>query len=589
MSQLHSETIRRAKEVSKGQSIAPPEALQLVRALKKERAFGYARKLLAEARKDPQVLNDPPLRRKFAQEHALCTYKDPDLQPDQKLDQALMILQVEDNPTTSVDQETLGLAGSIYKQKWQRDAQRQHLIRSLAYYYKGYRQKVEGDYGYTGINAAFVLDVLAQQEALEASQAGTDSGIAEMRQEEAKRIREDIVSVLPGLVDVPANKWLSTTWWFLVTVGEAYFGLERYNEALTWLKKATALPDVADWEREATARQLAWLAQLKHNGSTTTEDSQAWKVLQEFLGHNFAAARSVLTGKVGLALSGGGFRAALFHIGVLAKLAELDMLRHVEVLSCVSGGAIIGAHYYLEVRQLMHTKTDREMTRDDYVAIVQRIERDFLAGVQRNIRTRVAAEWTTNLKMLLLPNYSRTMRAGELYEREIFAKVDHGGKDKVRWLNELKIQPKGETAPFLPKDHNWRRNAKVPILILNATTLNTGHNWQFTATWMGEPPSGVDSEVDGNDRLRRMYYEDAPSQHRKVRLGHAVAASACVPGLFEPLALAKLYPNKVVRLVDGGVHDNQGIVGLLDQAALCCWSATRAGKWIRRIIPATVS
>ncbi|MCP5188758.1 MAG: hypothetical protein H6991_13405, partial [Pseudomonadales bacterium] len=36
-------------------------------------------------------------------------------------------------------------------------------------------------------------------------------------------------------------------------------------------------------------------------------------------------------GKLGLALSGGGFRAALFHIGVLARLAECDLLRHVAV------------------------------------------------------------------------------------------------------------------------------------------------------------------------------------------------------------------------------------------------------------------
>ena len=38
----------------------------------------------------------------------------------------------------------------------------------------------------------------------------------------------------------------------------------------------------------------------------------------------------IFLGKVGLGLSGGGFRASLFHIGVLARLAELDILRHVE-------------------------------------------------------------------------------------------------------------------------------------------------------------------------------------------------------------------------------------------------------------------
>jgi predicted acylesterase/phospholipase RssA len=103
------------------------------------------------------------------------------------------------------------------------------------------------------------------------------------------------------------------------------------------------------------------------------------------------------------------------------------------------------------------------------------------------------------------------------------------------------------------------------MLILNATTLNTGHNWQFTASWMGEPPVAINTEVDGNYRLRRMYYEDAPSSHQQIRLGHAVAASACVPGLFEPIVLDQLYEDITVRLVDGGVHDNQGIMGLLEQ------------------------
>jgi hypothetical protein len=36
-----------------------------------------------------------------------------------------------------------------------------------------------------------------------------------------------------------------------------------------------------------------------------------------------------------------------------------------------------------------------------------------------------------------------------------------------------------------------------------------------------------------------------------------------VPGLFPPLAIDGLYPDTVVQLVDGGVHDNQGIQGLL--------------------------
>jgi predicted acylesterase/phospholipase RssA len=126
---------------------------------------------------------------------------------------------------------------------------------------------------------------------------------------------------------------------------------------------------------------------------------------------------SAFAGKIGLALSGGGFRAALFHIGVLARLAECVLLRRIEYFSCVSGGSIIGAHFYLELRKLLTEKPDDAITRADYVQIVQKVEKDFLDGVQRNIRTRVAAEWLTNLKMIFLPNYSRTIRVGELCRR----------------------------------------------------------------------------------------------------------------------------------------------------------------------------
>ena len=83
---------------------------------------------------------------------------------------------------------------------------------------------------------------------------------------------------------------------------------------------------------------------------------------------------------------------------------------------------------------------------------------------------------------------------------------------------------------------------------------------------MGEPPISARSSVDCNDLLRRMYYlADAPDPYKKVRLGMAVSASACVPGLFDPVEMEGLYPRRSVRLVDGGVHDNQGVAGLLEQ------------------------
>ena len=44
-----------------------------------------------------------------------------------------------------------------------------------------------------------------------------------------------------------------------------------------------------------------------------------------------------------LALSGGGYRAALFHLGFLRRMNEIDLLRQVDAISSVSGGSIINA------------------------------------------------------------------------------------------------------------------------------------------------------------------------------------------------------------------------------------------------------
>ena len=48
--------------------------------------------------------------------------------------------------------------------------------------------------------------------------------------------------------------------------------------------------------------------------------------------------------KITLALSGGGFRATVFHLGVLARLAEESKLEEVNYLSTVSGGSLSAGH-----------------------------------------------------------------------------------------------------------------------------------------------------------------------------------------------------------------------------------------------------
>ena len=44
--------------------------------------------------------------------------------------------------------------------------------------------------------------------------------------------------------------------------------------------------------------------------------------------------------KLGLALSGGGFRATVFHLGVLDRLAAENLLESVSFMSTVSGCSI---------------------------------------------------------------------------------------------------------------------------------------------------------------------------------------------------------------------------------------------------------
>jgi predicted acylesterase/phospholipase RssA len=569
-------SVTQALEILRGRQAEPREMLELANKLKAETRFSYARRLLARASNHESISRDKKLREEIFQQLALCTYKDQDLPVDDRLDRALGILnQIADFDTTT-DQETLGLIGSIFKRKWEVDNQRQNLERSLFYYLRGYEQGPVNDQGYTGINAAFDLDQLASLEEGEAEKASKSSKAAAERRARAQAIRQDIVDQVGPLIRDPGHQWVSDQWWYYATMAEAHFGLQNYEEAVQWITDGQkAAGRTFEWEMESCARQLAALARLQDDQQLQGEDfafTPAWAALEKAFGAD-AVPRTAFVGKIGLALSGGGFRASLYHLGVLAQLAELDVLRSVEVVSCVSGGSILGAHYYLKVRDLLQNKTDEQITREDYIRIVHEMIDEFVCGVQQNIRMRVAVNPLKNLKMFWSKDYSRTTRIAELYERCLYARIKDGGEAQDRWLNGLTIAPLTKAADgttlkdlnFAPKYQNWRRDAKVPILVLNAATLNTGHTWQFTASWMGEAPAGIDSEIDGNDRLRRLYYPDAPKHYQKVRLGQAVGASACVPGLFEPLSFDHLYPNRIIRLVDGGVCDNQGIASLLEQ------------------------
>jgi NTE family protein len=282
-------------------------------------------------------------------------------------------------------------------------------------------------------------------------------------------------------------------------------------------------------------------------------------------------------GALGLALSGGGHRAAFFHIGVLARLAELGRLRGIEVISTVSGGSMVGAAYYLYVKKLLETTPNAQITDQHYVEVVKQLEAHYRQAMAKNLRGLALANYFKNY-WLVMPNYSRTNRIAEVLEKEFYRPII-GGSGPID-LDELRIEPLDDNGNklenFDPRtDRRKLDTAPAPILLMNATTLNTGHSFRFEATWIGEPEltSVENADVDKNSRFVRWRRNYLPEDQRKT-LGIAVASSGCFPGGLAPVAIKGMYgkladqPDKkwrfVLKLVDGGVRDNQGIDALLE-------------------------
>lgn len=271
--------------------------------------------------------------------------------------------------------------------------------------------------------------------------------------------------------------------------------------------------------------------------------------------------------RLGLALSGGGFRASLFHAGVLARLAECGTLRRVEVISTVSGGSILGAYFYLHLKWLLEDPR-REPDDDAYVKLVHEMQQSFLAAVQKNLRSRMFINPWKNL-LLALPRYSRSDRIGDLYDKYLYnpAWQRGGSKREGRYANLVAKQIRMEE---LTIDRSVHPGATCPVLVVNATSLNTGHNWRFRVGGMGEERPGdpymaeVAARIDKNTLLEAGEYGALAGRLGLFPLGKAVAASACVPGMFTPLSITGMYEGFRVQLVDGGVQDNQGIQALFD-------------------------
>jgi len=467
------------------------------------------------------------------QKLALYIYKDHSLPSIFKFNKAIQELTSHDAIATSNNCESLGLMGAIYKRIWQFDHQFKNLILSRYYYRRGYlswkeyllkenktTEDVQKDDGYTSINYAYINELMAVEKLEEHGKiTGAGQSISE-RLIESEIVRKFIIGqfVIDPNAENPSLKEKDYANWILATLAEAYFGLRKYKQALQFVSQYLTAVANKPWEIKTFSQQIYSNAYLQASlkkfyetclPSKDDDNNQTLKrisneidtdgirlCLTALTGASSAAVVPEIKkgGKLGLALSGGGFRASLFHIGVLAALAEKDELKNVEVLSCVSGGSIIGAYYYIKLKQLFETKTDKQIAeeKDCYIKIVQEIEKEFLEGVQKNLRVRIFSNLASNFKMLLDKKYSRTHRLGELYEEHLYKKIFK--KDGYIYMSDLFITPAGSDKNFDISTDNWQRQNKIPQLVLNATSVNTGHNWQFTASWMGEPPGAVEDE-----------------------------------------------------------------------------------------------
>jgi NTE family protein len=226
-----------------------------------------------------------------------------------------------------------------------------------------------------------------------------------------------------------------------------------------------------------------------------------------------------LSMRLGLALSGGGFRAGIFHLGLLLRLADQDLLEEVSGLSTVSGGSLA---------------VSLIMTRS---GMCWPGSKDFREKVFPEAR-RVF----TNVDLLTL---GVGLRGALRYRSKLVT-------DRAAVLADSLTRNWGVTSTLYQLPDN-------PVWWINTTSLETGKNWRFSKREMGDWQFG------------RHY-------NPRFRLSDAAAASAGVPyaigalkfhlpsdGWFKtdpatgrPLArIAR--PTPTVRLWDGGAYENLGL------------------------------
>lgn len=235
--------------------------------------------------------------------------------------------------------------------------------------------------------------------------------------------------------------------------------------------------------------------------------------------------------RIGLAFSGGGYRAAAYHIGVLRTLNRLGILDKVDVISSVSGGSIVAAYYALHKS-------------DGYDAF----EKSFIQELQHSsLKAVYRTGWSLLILMAVLFLVAPFYVSG-------FANIIIMLIGVAFFFWQYKLLPwscfiERQYIKHFFGDATLKDLPKQPLVAINATDVETGTLFTFSRNKMS---------------CYRYTYCQEPTKFKgeNFPVSRAVMASSCVPHLFPPVKIDKAYqegkiqPNVV--LVDGGLYDNQG-------------------------------
>ncbi|MCK4576367.1 patatin-like phospholipase family protein [candidate division WOR-3 bacterium] len=214
-------------------------------------------------------------------------------------------------------------------------------------------------------------------------------------------------------------------------------------------------------------------------------------------------------GSIGLCLSGGGFRASLFHLGVLRYLAEVGQLRNVGVISSVSGGSIIAAYLATKWNILKSNNFSlKSFMKEVYNPFTHLI-------ITGNLRNHWVALFLPTLPFLLYPRFTWIKIWVWLFDRWFY------GRKKLKM-------------PELPAGLE---------LVINTTDLHFAKAYRFSQKFHG-------SDVKG--------YSDSYGK-QPVRVSEAVTASAAHLPFYRNIACKSGH-----WFLDGGGFDNCGLDWFLD-------------------------